>query len=218
MSGFLPKRHLITATLGALVALGLSSCGTSRKDTRNTVIVSVKDQKMLVVRDGVPVKSYKVSTSKFGLGDTPGSNRTPLGRMEVAQKIGCNARPGTVFKSRRPTGEVLKPNAPGRDPIVSRILWLSGTESNNRNAFRRYIYIHGTPEERRLGTPASYGCIRMGTRDVVDLYDRIGTGAKVFVIPGSLTPPPTPAPIPTHQQPADNIAGTRPAHAPHTNA
>jgi len=91
-----------------------------------------------------------------------------------------------VFKSRRPTGEVLKPNAPGRDPIVSRILWLKGTDYHNRNTFGRCIYIHGTPEEYRLGSPASYGCIRMGMRDVCDLYRRVGEGAEVRVIRGSL--------------------------------
>ncbi len=106
--------------------------------------------------------------------------------MKVAKKIGNGAPAGAVFKSRRPTGEVLRPNAPGRDPIVSRILWLTGTETNNRNAFRRYIYIHGTPEQRRLGSPASYGCIRMGCEDVVDLYNRVGTGADVHVIRGSI--------------------------------
>lgn len=163
----------------------LSSCGSS-VDSDNKMIVSVRDQKMLLVRNGEPVKVYKISTSKFGLGDQPGSNRTPLGRMKVAKKIGSGAPAGAVFKSRRPTGEVLKPNAPGRDPIVSRILWLAGTDSNNRNAFRRFIYIHGTPEVNRLGTPASYGCIRMGCRDVVDLYDRVGQGADVYVVRGSL--------------------------------
>lgn len=172
-----------------LVALSslsaLTSCGPT-VDTRNKMIVSVRDQKMLLLRDGKPVKSYKVSTSKFGVGDIPSSNRTPLGRMKVAKKVGGGQPPGAVFKSRRPTGEVLKPNAPGRDPIVSRILWLSGTESHNRNAFRRYIYIHGTPEQYRLGTPASYGCIRMGMNEVVDLYNRVGTGADVYVIRGSL--------------------------------
>jgi len=81
---------------------------------------------------------------------------------------------------------VIKPNAPGRDPVVTRILWLTGTESRNQNAYRRTIYIHGTPEECRLGSPASYGCIRMGSRDVADLYNRIGTGADVFVIRGSI--------------------------------
>lgn len=148
--------------------------------------VSVADQRMLLVTDGKPVKSYPISTSKFGIGSQNGSNRTPLGRMEVARKIGDGAPAGMVFKSRRPTGEVLRPNAPGRDPIVSRILWLNGTETHNRNTFNRLVYIHGTPEENRLGTPASYGCIRMGMRDVVDLYNRVGEGAEVRVMRGSL--------------------------------
>ena len=188
MTGFPSPRVLLFALLGLLASFSFTSCGTSTfgKDTRNKMIVSVSDQKMLLVRDGNPVKTYKISTSKFGVGDRPGSNCTPLGRMQVAKKIGDNAPIGSVFKSRRRTGEVLKPNAPGRDPVVTRILWLSGTESRNRNAYRRTIYIHGTPEERRLGAPASYGCIRMGSRDVADLYDRIGYGADVFVIRGSI--------------------------------
>ena len=168
----------------------LSSCGSGSggfgNDTRNKMIVSVSDQRMVLVRDGTPVKTYKISTSKFGVGDRPNSNRTPLGHLQVAKKIGDRAPVGAVFKSRRPTGEVLAPNSPGRDPIVTRILWLTGSEDRNQNTFRRTIYIHGTPEESRLGTPASYGCIRMGSRDVVDLYNRIGTGADVFVIRGSI--------------------------------
>lgn len=172
--------------LASIVAvLALNSCGPSI-DNRNKMIVSVRDQQMLLLRDGKPIKSYKISTSKFGLGDIPNSNRTPLGRMKVARKIGSGQPAGAVFKSRRPTGEVLKPNAPGRDPIVSRILWLTGTQTENRNAFRRFIYIHGTPEHSRLGSPASYGCIRMGCKDVVDLYNRVGTGADVYVIRGPL--------------------------------
>ena len=150
------------------------------------MIVSVRDQKMVLLRDNQPVKSYKISTSKFGIGDTPRSNCTPLGHMQVAKKIGDGQPAGAVFKSRRPTGEVIKPNAPGRDPIVSRILWLKGKERHNRNAFNRFIYIHGTPEVNRLGTPVSYGCIRMGTKDVIDLYNRVGTGADIYVVRGSL--------------------------------
>lgn len=178
---------LLFSSMGLIAALGFSSCAPSPQvDHRNKMIVSVRDQKMVLLRDNEPVKTYKISTSKFGLGDSPGTNRTPLGRMEVAEKIGCGQPAGAVFKSRRPTGEILKPNAPGRDPIVSRILWLKGTESYNRNAFKRYIYIHGTPEVNRLGMPASYGCIRMGTKDVIDLYNRVGVGADVYVIRGSL--------------------------------
>jgi hypothetical protein len=179
-------RLFATAIASLLLLAGISGCGWVGEDDRHKMIVSVRDQKMLLVRDGRPVKSYKVSTSKFGVGDTLRSNRTPLGRMEVARKIGDGQCCGAVFKSRRPTGEVLKPNAPGRDPIVSRILWLKGAEQQNRNAFRRFIYIHGTPEEWRLGSPASYGCIRMASRDVIDLYNRVGRGADVFIIRGSI--------------------------------
>lgn len=190
MIGFSAPRFLLLPLVSLVAAIGLTGCGTSSfsfsGDTRNKMIVSVRDQKMLLVRDGAPVKSYKISTSKFGIGDRPGSNCTPLGRLQVAKKIGDNAPMGSVFKSRRPTGEVLKPDAPGRDPVVTRIMWLTGTESRNQNAFRRTIYIHGTPEERRLGSPASFGCIRMGSKDVADLYNRIGTGADVFVIRGSI--------------------------------
>ncbi len=101
--------------------------------------------------------------------------------MKIARKIGGGAPNGAVFKSRRRTGEILRPNAPGRDPIVTRILWLKGTEYQNRNAYRRYIYIHGTPEEWRIGTPASYGCIRMKSRDIIDLYRRVRVGTPVTV-------------------------------------
>ena len=175
---------ILTLCAGAAAIL-LSSC-VSQIDTRNKVLVSVRDQKMMIVKDGRPVKSYPVSTSKYGLGDRPGSKRTPLGTMRIARKIGSGAPSGAVFKSRRRTGEVLRPNSPGRDPIVSRILWLRGTQYKNRNAYRRYIYIHGTPEEWRVGSPASYGCIRMRSRDVIDLYKRVGVGAEVRVIRGSL--------------------------------
>lgn len=181
----------ITGVIGiVMMTVFASSCSnhqvTATDQNASSLMVSVKDQKMILTQQGRPVKSYPVSTSKFGLGDTPNSMRTPLGVMKVAKKIGWNAPAGAVFKSRRPTGEVLKPNAPGRDPIVSRILWLTGSEHKNKNAFRRYIYIHGTPEECTIGKPASYGCIRMKSEDVIDLYKRIGIGAEVKVIEGSL--------------------------------
>ena len=185
LSKLLNRRIALTLTLPTSATLLLSSCGASF-DENNQVLVSVRDQKMVVVKDGRAVKSYPVSTSKFGLGDKPGSKRTPLGTMQIAKKIGEDAPAGSVFKSRRRTGEIIRPNAPGRDPIVSRILWLRGTETGNRNAYRRYIYIHGTAEEWRLGSPASYGCIRMKSKDVIDLYDRVGVGAEVKVIRGSL--------------------------------
>ena len=111
----------------------------------------------------------------------PGASGTPLGALEIAQKIGGGAPSGAVFKDRRPTGEIVPPDAPGRDPIVSRILWLRGREPQNARAYSRYIYIHGTPEERNIGLPVSYGCIRMRSRDVIELFDIVGTGAQVRI-------------------------------------
>ncbi len=161
----------------------LTSCGsTPVADKSNKMIISVKDQTMLLTKDGNPIKTYRVSTSKFGLGNALNSKKTPLGKMEVAKKIGCGAKSGTVFKSRRKTGEVLPPNAPGRDPIVTRIMWLRGKEHRNSNTFGRYIYIHGTPEEFNIGKPVSYGCIRMKSSDIIDLYERVGEGAEVSII------------------------------------
>lgn len=157
-------------------------------DTRHQMIISAADQKMVLLRDGRPARAYPVSTSKFGLGDTHGSNTTPLGKLRVRKKIGDAMPAGTVFKSRVPTGEVLPVDAPGRDPIVTRILWLEGLEPRNRNAFSRYIYIHGTPEERNIGQPVSYGCIRMRSSDVIELFDTVGEKAQVFITPKPLPP------------------------------
>jgi lipoprotein-anchoring transpeptidase ErfK/SrfK len=163
-----------------LFALFLASC--AAPDTQHQIVISTRDQKLAVLDRGALMATYHVSTSKFGLGDYLRSSRTPLGQMEVAKKIGDNAPLGAVFKDRVRTGEIVAPNSPGRDPIVTRILWLRGRELQNANAFGRYIYIHGTPEERLIGTPASYGCIRMRSTDVVQLYNIVGVGAAVTIV------------------------------------
>jgi lipoprotein-anchoring transpeptidase ErfK/SrfK len=155
-------------------------------DTHHEIIVSVKDQQLLLKTDGKTEAIYPVSTSRFGIGDRFGSYATPLGKFLVRMKIGMGKPLGTVFHSRVPTGEVLKPNAPGRDPIVTRILWLEGEESGNKNAFNRGIYIHGTPQENLLGRPASFGCVRMRSADVAALCDRVSAGAMVRIIPDHL--------------------------------
>src|SRR5438477_10840838 len=162
-------------------ALILASCAAPR-DTEHHIVVSVRDQKLALLQKENLVATYPISTSKFGLGDRPGSFGTPLGELEVAEKIGDGAAPGTVFKDRRRTGEVIPVDAPGRDPIVTRIIWLKGREPQNANAFARDIYIHGTPEERNIGRPVSYGCIRMRSVDVIQLYDIVGRGAQVSII------------------------------------
>jgi lipoprotein-anchoring transpeptidase ErfK/SrfK len=165
--------------VAALVLL-LASC--TAPDTQHHIVISTREQKLALLDQGKLMATYPVSTSKFGLGDGRGSCRTPLGELEVADKVGDGALPGSVFKDRQRTGEIVAPNSPGRDPIVTRILWLRGRERQNANAFARTIYIHGTPEERNIGRPVSYGCIRMRSSDVIQLYGIVGQGAQVTIV------------------------------------
>lgn len=167
-----------------LITFVLASCAT--RDAQHHVVISTFEQKLAVLDRGNLMAVYPVSTSKFGLGDWPRSYRTPLGELEIAEKIGEGAAPGTVFKDRRQTGEIVVPDSPGRDPIVTRILWLRGREPQNANAFVRDIYIHGTPEERNIGLPVSYGCIRMRSSDIVNLCGIVGRGAQVTIVDAPL--------------------------------
>jgi len=171
------------AAFRVLAALALLSLGSSctTVDNRHQVIISVPEQRMALLEDGAPLATYPVSTSKFGLGDLPGTSWTPLGKLEIAKKIGDGAPSGMAFKDRRPTGEIVPPDSPGRDIIVTRILWLKGDEAQNSRAYSRYIYIHGTPEERNIGLPVSYGCVRMRSTDVIELFNTVGRGAKVEI-------------------------------------
>jgi hypothetical protein len=167
-----------------LLAIFLASC--VAPDTQHQMVISTRDQKLALLDRGTLLATYPVSTSKFGLGDAEGSRRTPLGQLEVASKIGDNAPSGAVFKDRRRTGEIVAPDSPGRDPIVTRIIWLRGLETQNAHALSRCIYIHGTPEERLIGTPASYGCIRMRSRDIIQVYNIVGVGAAVTIVDAPL--------------------------------
>ena len=145
------------------------------------IVVSVPDQQLAVIDRGKVIAKYPISTSKFGLGDGSGSYRTPLGVLFVSAKFGDHLPAGAAIKNRVSTGEIVNPNAPGRDAIVSRVIWLRGLEQQNRGARDRCIYIHGTPEERLLGRPASFGCIRMRSRDVIALYDLAHIGMHVTI-------------------------------------
>ncbi|HEV7405884.1 MAG TPA: L,D-transpeptidase [Chthoniobacteraceae bacterium] len=198
------RTAILRRLLLALPVLGFASCAT--KDTDHHVVVSVPDQRMVVYTKGRETARYPVSTSKFCLGDRPGSKGTPLGHLEIAKKIGDGAPIGMKFHGRRPTGEIVTINAPGRDPIVTRILWLKGLEEQNRNAYGRAIYIHGTAEEWRIGTPASFGCVRMRSSDVVHLFDTVGIGARVDITTAPL--PPSPSEVPTD---GERLAAARPA-------
>ena len=172
----------------ACLCLILATCAAPVRSFAGTaIIVSVSEQKLAVIENGQRVAQFPISTSKYGLGDRPRSYATPLGLLEVASKVGAGAPQGAVFKSQRFTGEVLRPNAPGRDPIVTRILHLRGLEAGNARAFDRGIYIHGTPEERKIGRPASYGCIRMRSRDVVRVFDATPVGTRIEIVRTSIS-------------------------------
>ena len=186
-----------------VIALLISSC--AAPDTRHHLVVSTRDQKMALLDKNNLLALYPVSTSKFGLGDWPGSRFTPLGQLQIAEKIGGNAPPGAVFKDRRRTGEIVRTNSPGRDPIVTRILWLRGLEAQNAHAFSRDIYIHGTPEEWKIGSPASYGCIRMRSGDIIHLFDIVGIGASVTIVNAPLTSA-VPALVSAHSMAPSNPA------------
>lgn len=180
----LKSRLAVTIHPCLMLIFFLASC--AAPDTRHQIVISTHEQRLALLDRENLMAIYPVSTSKFGLGDWPGSSYTPLGELEVASKIGDRAPPGAVFKDRRRTGEVVAIDSPGRDPIVTRILWLRGRESQNANAYARMIYIHGTPEERNIGLPASYGCIRMRSSDIINLYGIVGGGAKVTIVDAPL--------------------------------
>jgi lipoprotein-anchoring transpeptidase ErfK/SrfK len=170
----------------SLILLAPSLRAFAQGEAADRVIISIRDQKLMLVQNGAIVATYPVSTSKYGLGDRWGSLATPLGSFQVAQKIGDHAPLGAVFHRRRWTGEILAPNAPGRDPIITRIIWLRGLETSNAHAFNRCIYIHGTPQEKIIGRPASYGCVRMKSTDVATLYSQLPLGAFVQIMPDRL--------------------------------
>ena len=153
--------------------------------------ISIPDQTLKLFSDeGKELKRYSVSTSRHGAGEVEGSLRTPRGEHIVRAKIGAGQPPTTVFQGRRPTGEIWTPGLgerfPGRDWILTRILWLSGREVGknrlgNVDTMRRYIYIHGSPDSVPMGTPGSIGCIRMRNDDIVDLFDRVPAGTPVRI-------------------------------------
>jgi lipoprotein-anchoring transpeptidase ErfK/SrfK len=149
--------------------------------------IDISEQTLYLSQGNESIATYPISTSKFGIGSQAGSNKTPLGRHYIAQKIGEGAPEGTVFKARVNTGRIAKINREGGDIVSSRIMWLKGLEAGKNlgvgvDSYRRYIYIHGTAEENKIGQPASHGCIRMYNRDVIDLFDRIEEGTKVNII------------------------------------
>lgn len=156
------------------------------------IVISISEQTLELRRGGTVLRQYTVSTAHNGAGEQQDSECTPRGKHLIRAKIGAGCPPGTVFVGRRPTGETWSPQLeleqPGRDWILTRILWLSGTEPGfnrlaNVDTMRRYIYIHGTPHEDDIGKPVSHGCIRMRNKDIVELFDRVEAGTYVTIQP-----------------------------------
>lgn len=196
------RHHL--ANLGRmallLLAWGLTACGSARTPkieevrkavapVRQRLVVSVEDQMMVTFERDQPRRMFPVSTSRFGTGDKPRTFKTPLGRLEIVEIIGQGLPPGAKMKARMPTGEIVPMDAPGRDPIVTRVLRLRGMEKRNAQTMKRLIYIHGTPEESKLKTPASWGCVRMGSENIITLCKWVKVGARVDIVPGKLPSP-----------------------------
>lgn len=154
--------------------------------------VSIADQTLTLVNDqGQIIASYPVSTALNGAGEQDGSGCTPRGEHYIRAMVGQGLPANTVFRARRPTGEIYNPELalahPDRDWILSRIVWLCGLEpGKNRgpgvDTFRRFIYIHGTPDTEPMGVPRSHGCIRMRNQDVIELFDRVHAGLRVVIL------------------------------------
>jgi lipoprotein-anchoring transpeptidase ErfK/SrfK len=156
------------------------------------IVIHIGAQRLDLHDDqGSLLQSYAISSALKGTGQLKGSFCTPLGRHIVRAKIGTGQPENTVFVGRRPTGEIYTPalgaTFPGRDWILTRIMWLSGCEpGRNRlgavDTMRRYIYIHGSPDSATMGAPGSIGCIRMRNADVIDLYERTPVGTMVEIV------------------------------------
>ncbi len=156
------------------------------------IVVSLTRQSLQLYRGGRVEREFLVSTSRYGPGEQRGSLCTPRGRHIVRAKIGAGLPAGAVLRGRRPTGEQFSPELhranPGRDWILSRVLWLSGLEpGRNRlgevDSMSRYIYIHGTPDHEPMGVPFSHGCIRMRNAEVCWLFDAVTPGSLVNLVP-----------------------------------
>lgn len=160
--------------------------------TSAELVISLTRQTLQLLRAGRVEREFLVSTSRYGPGERRGSLCTPRGLHVIRARIGQDLPAGAVLRGRRPTGQVFSPALhraePGRDWILSRILWLSGLErGRNRlgdvDTMRRYIYIHGTPDHEPMGVPFSHGCIRMRNADVCWLFDAVAPGTRVNLVP-----------------------------------
>jgi hypothetical protein len=164
----------------------LATCGKLKiAPTKFILVVHVSSQKLSLFEDGKFVKTFSCSTSRFGIGQIEGSNRTPLGLHRIAEKIGAGEPPGTVFNSRLVVGHTSQPEFADAK-ITTRIMWLDGLEpgfnqGGNVDSHARYIYIHGTADQKSIGKPASRGCVHLADADLIPLFDLLPGGTLVWI-------------------------------------
>jgi lipoprotein-anchoring transpeptidase ErfK/SrfK len=151
-----------------------------KKSAQAQIHISVSKQRLTLKLGQKKFGAYPISTSRFGLGTEEGSMKTPTGRFRIAEKIGDRMPLGTVFKGRRPA-KATKKLMRSEDLIMTRILWLDGLDPENANTHERFIYIHGTNHEESLGKPASHGCIRMRSTDVLEVYGLVDVDTPVAI-------------------------------------
>ena len=144
------------------------------------ILITIHDQRLQLLEGEEVVESFSISSARNGTGSEEGSYKTPLGRFLIDEKHGYKAPAGTIFRGRRPSGS-WNGERNDEDLILSRILWLTGQDEGNANTKQRYIYIHGTNHENKIGTPHSCGCIRMRNQDIVSLYDKVGLSTPVEI-------------------------------------
>lgn len=157
---------------------------------RRRIEIDLNAQRLSLIEEGTAIAQYPVSTALNGAGEESGSGCTPRGLHRIRIKIGDGLALNSVFRGRRPTGEIyseeLSDRFPGRDWILTRILWLTGLESGinrggSKDTMHRYIYIHGCPDSEPMGEPRSHGCIRMRNIDIVDVFDKVAAGTEVYI-------------------------------------
>jgi len=199
------NRRGVMLVMGALVGLTSGCAGLRNMNSQNKIpetclatcarlniaptkfilVVHISGQKLSLFEDGKFVKTFSCSTSRFGIGQIEGSNRTPLGLHRIAEKIGAGEPAGTVFQSRQIAGHTSQPEFADAK-ITTRILWLEGMEpgfnqGGNVDSHHRYIYIHGTADQKSIGQPASHGCIHLADADLIPLFDLLPSGTLVWI-------------------------------------
>lgn len=169
-------------------------CG-ERRVKSDLINISIAEQRLQLVRAGEVLMDVKIATATNGPGEVNGSECTPRGLHYIRAMIGARCQENTVFRGRRPTGEIynseLRQQYPGRDWILTRIMWLCGKEPGrnrlgNVDTMQRYVYIHGCPDDDEMGVPSSHGCVKMRNADVIQLFELADVGTQVHIFEGAL--------------------------------